>query len=177
MAAQIALHVLEIAAPSAAAPRVTRRSRAIRHRHSPRTTVCEEGSTGATAVLGAAATAYAISYLKSEDKIILNDGTELVGSIIFKSETLVVMMVEGVEKRMWMVDVRKIEQADESTGMVGVIPGTEKTKATDAEGEEDDGKQEDGDEQQPGCDRQSKKFHQTLSCLRAAGALPSEPVA
>jgi outer membrane biosynthesis protein TonB len=73
----------------------------------------------------AAGVAEAVTYLKSNDKVILNDGSELIGTVIFKAETLVVIMVEGEEKQIKMSDVKTIEMAPDVTGMVEKKKGEE----------------------------------------------------
>lgn len=79
-------------------------------------------------LLLAAGAAEAVTYLKSDDKVIMNDGEELVGTVVFRSEKLVVVMVEGEEKRIDMAEVKKIEMAQDVTGMVERRKGDEPPK-------------------------------------------------
>lgn len=69
--------------------------------------------------------AEAISYLKVDDKIILKDGTEIVGTIVFRAKTLIVIMVEGEEKHIKGDNVLKVERSKIITGMVETKKGTE----------------------------------------------------
>ena len=53
-----------------------------------------------------------------DDKVILKDGTEVVGTIVFRAKTLLVIMVEGEEKHIKGDDVLKIEHSTVISGMV-----------------------------------------------------------
>ena len=82
------------------------------------TRFCVWSATTVLCVLFFPAQAFGISYLKTDDTIFMKDGTEIVGTVIFRAPNLVVVMVGGEEMHIEGNSILRVEISKVITGEV-----------------------------------------------------------